>query len=45
MCERYIDWLPLTHPLQLRHVPCLGIEPVMFWFGAQSTEPHQPGLV
>ena len=31
---------------QLRHVPWLGIEPVTFasQSGAQSTEPHQPGL-
>ena len=32
--------------LQPRHVPWLGIEPVIFGSqaGTQSTEPHQPGL-
>ena len=38
--EREINikvWLPLAGPpqgpgLQPRHVPCLGIEPVAFWF-------------
>ena len=43
--------LPLSHPqlgtgLQPRHVPWLGIESATLWLeaGAQSTEPHQPGL-
>ena len=37
---------PLTVS-QPRHVPWLGIEPMIFWFSAttQSTEPHQPGLI
>ena len=37
-------WGPGPHP---RHVPWLGIEPTALWFAAlaQSTEPHQPGLL
>ena len=33
--------------LQPRHVPWRGIQPATFWFEAhaQSTEPHQPGLI
>ena len=50
MHERNIDGLPLRHPqlgpgLQPRHVPWLGSKLVTFQFaGAQSIEPHQPGL-
>ena len=40
-CAHY--WGPGPQP---RPVPQLGIEPVILWFtGAKSTEPHQPGLI
>ena len=44
MCKRNIDRLPLTPAyrrsgLQPSHVPCLGMEPVTFWFSGQC-----PGL-
>ena len=50
-CVRNIDWLPLVHP-QLgtkpatQTLPWQVMEPVTFGLqgGAQSTEPHQPGL-
>ena len=53
MCERYIDWLPLSCPqlggpsLQPRHVPWwdLNWQPLVLQAGTQSTEPHLPGLI
>ena len=52
MCERYISQLPLTRPQtgDLAHNPgtCPDREsnwqPFSSQAGAQSTEPHQPGL-
>ena len=50
MCEKYIDWLPLTCS-QLGTWPttqaCIltGISDLLVHrFATQSTEPHQPGL-
>ena len=43
-----ISWAPYWGPgPQPRHVPWLGMEPVTLSFAgrAQSTEPHQPGLL
>ena len=50
--ERYINWLPLTHPLSGDLAHNLGMcpdweskqQPFGSQAGAQSTEPHQPGL-
>ena len=52
MCKRYIDWLPLILP-PLGAWPTtqacaltgnLNWRPLRLQAGAQSTEPHQPGL-
>ena len=53
MCERYINWLPLTCPQlgNLAHNPstCPDWDSNLIPFGsyasAQSSEPHQPGYL
>ena len=49
MCERYIDWLPLTCPQPVtwpisQTCALTGNQPFSFQDNAQPTEPHQSGL-
>ena len=52
MCERYIDWLPLTPPtgdLACNPIMCPDLEsnrrPLGSQASTQSTDLHQPGLL